>query len=107
VLGSCPQSIKGSSTTSHKEIFLLNGQQVLLSLFTKVEGRISRWAGKKGKREKGRVGFRSRHSIIDHCITLRHFIEKYGKFRVGKSFVALLISKKLLTLFLGINFGEE
>ena len=30
----------------------------------------------KEKRAKGQVGFRPKHSIVDHGITLRHIIEK-------------------------------
>ncbi|XP_057842732.2 uncharacterized protein LOC131052150 [Cryptomeria japonica] len=41
-----------------------------------VEHRISSWAKDEGKRAKGQAGFRPRHSTIDHCITLRHLIEK-------------------------------
>jgi len=30
----------------------------------------------KEKRAKGQAGFRPKQSIVDHCITLRHIIEK-------------------------------
>ena len=41
-----------------------------------VENRISKWALVKEKRAKGQVGFRLKHSTVDHEITLRHIIEK-------------------------------
>ncbi|XP_057862981.2 uncharacterized protein LOC131071237 [Cryptomeria japonica] len=41
-----------------------------------VESRISGRAKVEGKRAKGQASFRPRHSTIDHCIMLRHLIEK-------------------------------
>ncbi|KAH9329440.1 hypothetical protein KI387_001548, partial [Taxus chinensis] len=41
-----------------------------------IERRISSWAKREGKRAKGKANFQPRHSPIDHCITLRHLIEK-------------------------------
>jgi hypothetical protein len=41
-----------------------------------LENRINRWAEERDKRAKGKVGFRPKHSMIDHGITLRHIIEK-------------------------------
>lgn len=54
-----------------------------------VENRISKWAVVKEKREKGQAGFRPKHSTVDHCITLRHIIEKVweGKEEVFFCFV--------------------
>ena len=43
---------------------------------------------------------------MDHCITLRPIIEKVWE-KKGKPFVALSISKKILTRFPGINYGIE
>ena len=41
-----------------------------------VENRISKWEEVKEKRAKGQAGFSSKHSTVDHGITLRHIIEK-------------------------------
>jgi hypothetical protein len=41
-----------------------------------LEKKISKWAEERDKRAKGQAGFRPKHSTIDHCITLRHIIEK-------------------------------
>ena len=41
-----------------------------------LENRISKWAEERGKRAKGQAGFRPKHSMGDHGITLRHIIEK-------------------------------
>ena len=41
-----------------------------------VEDRISEWAEVKGKRARGQVGFRPKHSTVDHGIMLRHTVEK-------------------------------
>ena len=41
-----------------------------------VENRINKWAEVKEKRAKGQAGFRPKHSIVDHGITLRHIVEK-------------------------------
>ena len=41
-----------------------------------VEDRISKWAEVKEKRASGQVGFRLKHSTVDHGITLRHIVEK-------------------------------
>jgi hypothetical protein len=41
-----------------------------------LENRISKWAEEGDKRAKGKVGFRPKHSTIDHSITLRNIIEK-------------------------------
>ena len=42
-----------------------------------LENKISKWAQERDKRAKGKVGFRPKHSIVDHCITLKHIIEKF------------------------------
>ena len=41
-----------------------------------LENKISKWAKEKDKHAKGQAGFRPKHSAVDHCITLRHIIEK-------------------------------
>lgn len=41
-----------------------------------IEDKISKWAEVEDKRAKGQAGFRPKHSTVDHCITLRHIIEK-------------------------------
>jgi hypothetical protein len=41
-----------------------------------LENRISRWVEERDKRAKEQAGFRPKHSMIDHVITLRHIIEK-------------------------------
>jgi hypothetical protein len=54
---------------------------MIIPLFAKLfgsmlENRISMWAEEGDKRAKGQAGFRPKHSMIDHGITLRHIIEK-------------------------------
>jgi hypothetical protein len=71
-----------------------------------LEKKIRKWAEERDKRAKGKACFRPKHSTVDHCITLRHIIEKDWEER-KKFFVALLISEKPLTQFLGISFGAE
>jgi hypothetical protein len=41
-----------------------------------LENKISKWVEERDKRAKGKAGFRPKHSIVDHCITLRNIIEK-------------------------------
>ena len=41
-----------------------------------LENKISKWAEERDKRAKGQAGFRTKHSIVDHYITLRRIIEK-------------------------------
>jgi hypothetical protein len=41
-----------------------------------LEKRINKWVEEGDKRAKGKEGFRPKHSMIDHDITLRHIIEK-------------------------------
>ena len=42
-----------------------------------LENKIIKWEEERDKHAKGKAGFRPKHSIIDHCITLRHIIEKF------------------------------
>ena len=42
-----------------------------------VEQKISNWAEVEGKHAIGQVGFRPKHSTIDHGITLRYLIKKF------------------------------
>jgi len=44
-----------------------------------VEDIISKWAEVKEKMARGQAGFRPKHSIVDHGITLRHIVEKVGE----------------------------
>jgi hypothetical protein len=53
-----------------------------------LENKISEWAEKRDKHAKGHVGFRPKHSTVDHCITLRHMIEKVWE-KKGRSFLLL------------------
>ena len=69
-----------------------------------LENRISKWVEERGKHAKGQASFRPKRSTVDHGITLRHIIEKVWE-KKGEAFVALSISKKLLTWFLGISSG--
>jgi hypothetical protein len=41
-----------------------------------LEKKINKWAEERDKRAKGQASFRPKHSTDDHCITLRHIIEK-------------------------------
>ena len=41
-----------------------------------MKNRISKWVEERDKRAKGQAGFRPKHSMVDHGITLRHIIEK-------------------------------
>jgi hypothetical protein len=41
-----------------------------------LEKKISKWIEERDKCAKGKAGFRPKHSTVDHCITLRHIIEK-------------------------------
>jgi hypothetical protein len=41
-----------------------------------LENRINKWAEEGDKRAKGNVGFRPKHSTIDHDVTLSYIIEK-------------------------------
>ena len=59
-----------------------------------MECRISSWVEKEGKRAKGQAGFRTRHSTIDHCITLRHFIEKVWNIQGEEAFCCFVDFKK-------------
>jgi len=63
-----------------------------------LENKINKWAEERDKHAKGKASFRPKHSTIDHCITLRQIIERFGRKR-KKSFVALLILEKCLTPF--------
>ena len=42
-----------------------------------LEKKISKWAEERDKHAKGQANFRPTHSTVDHCITLRHIIEKF------------------------------
>ena len=44
-----------------------------------LENKINKWAKERDKHAKGQVGFRPKHSKVDHCITLRHVIENVWK----------------------------
>lgn len=72
-----------------------------------MECRITSWVEKEvnEKRDNMVLGQGTLQLII--ASLLRTSSKKYGTFRVGNPFVSLLISKKLSTLFLEINFGEE
>ncbi|KAH9319051.1 hypothetical protein KI387_020820, partial [Taxus chinensis] len=59
-----------------------------------IERRISSWAEREGKRAKGQVGFRPKHSTIDHCITLRHLIEKVWDTQGEEAFCCFVDFKK-------------
>lgn len=59
-----------------------------------IEHIISKWAEKEGKRARGQVGFQPKHSTINHCITLRHFIEKIWDNKGGKAFCCFVDFKK-------------
>lgn len=59
-----------------------------------VEHRISYWAEKEGKRAKGQAGFRPKHSTIDHCITLRHMVEKVWDKQGNEVFCCFVDFKK-------------
>ena len=62
---------------------------------------------KRDKCAKGKAGFRTKHSTVDHYINLRHIIEKVWEKR-EQVFFSLLISENALTQFLGIiSFGAE
>jgi hypothetical protein len=41
-----------------------------------LEKKISKWGEERDKHVKGQAGFRPKHSTVDHCINLRHIIEK-------------------------------
>ena len=41
-----------------------------------VENKISKLTKERDKPAKGQTSFRLKHSIVDHCITLRHIIRK-------------------------------
>ena len=70
-----------------------------------VENIINKWEKVKEKREKGQMGFKPKHSTIDHGITLRHIVEKV--WGAEKYFSALLTSKRHLTQSLQISCGVE
>lgn len=51
--------------------------------------------GKKGgERTKGRVLFKPKHSTIDHCVALRHFIEKVWDNQGGEAFCCFVDFRK-------------
>ena len=41
-----------------------------------LENKISKWVEERDKHAKGQASSRPKHSIVDHCVTLRHIIEK-------------------------------
>jgi len=63
-----------------------------------VERRINSWVEKEGKRAKGHAGFRPRHSTIDHCITLKNFIEKVWDIHGEESFCCFVDFKKVFDI---------
>ena len=69
-----------------------------------VENKINKWAEKNDKHAKGQVGFRPKHSIMDHGITLRHIIEKVWE-KEEEAFYCLLISEKRSIQSLETSFG--
>lgn len=68
-----------------------------------MESRITSWA--KEKKDKLVLGQGILQLVIASCLGTS--LKKYGAFRVEKPFVALLISKNLLTLFVGISIGKQ
>ncbi|KAH9324645.1 hypothetical protein KI387_004823, partial [Taxus chinensis] len=60
-----------------------------------IERRISNWAEREGKRAKGQAGFRPKHSTIDHCITLKHLIEKVWDSQGEEAFCCFVDFKKV------------
>ena len=58
----------------------------------------------ESKLEDGHDGFRSGRSTTDQIFTLKQIFDK--SLENGKDFHALLILKKHMTEFLGINFGR-
>lgn len=59
-----------------------------------IECRISKWEENEGKRAKGQAHFRSTHSTIDHCITLRHLIEKIWDTQGEEAYCCFVYFKK-------------
>ena len=59
-----------------------------------VEQKISKWDETEGEREKGKVGFRSKHSTIDHNITLIYLIEKFWDTQGAQAFYYFVEFKK-------------
>lgn len=59
-----------------------------------LEQRINNWVEKEDKRAKGQASFRSRHSTIDHCITLRHLIEKIWDTQGEEAYCCFVCFKK-------------
>ena len=55
-----------------------------------IENRLSKWAEEKHKKAKGQAGFKPKHSTIDHCLTLRHIIEKSWEVK-GELFCCFVI----------------
>ena len=54
-----------------------------------VEWKIKRWADIKGKRAKGRAGFRPKYFTIDHGVTLRFLEEKTWSTKGDEAFYCL------------------
>lgn len=59
-----------------------------------LENIINMWDEKEGKIAKGKAGFRPKNSTIDHCITLRHLIQKFWDKKVQESFCCFADFKK-------------
>jgi hypothetical protein len=69
-----------------------------------LEKKISLWLESHGKRDKGQDGFKRYHSTVDHLVTFRIISEEFHNTKTN-IFCFLLTLEKILTWFLGKNFG--